>query len=67
MRTVLLVIAAIGFSALSSPGYAVPAQKGKFVGRLGECVRLANARGWTRYRERGRYRFIVNCRRGRIV
>jgi hypothetical protein len=66
MRMLLLMTAAIAITALSAPAHAAPVPKGKFVVSLGKCIHLANARGWTRYREPGRYRFILNCRRGKI-
>ena len=67
MRTLLFVTAALAIAAVSTPGQTAPVQKGKFVVSLGECVRLANARGWMRRGERGRYAFIMNCRRGKHV
>jgi hypothetical protein len=33
---------------------------------LGYCVQLANARGWNRYGEKGRYPFIRKCMEGRV-
>ena len=32
---------------------------------IGECVQLANARGWVRRGEPGRFKFIIECRLGR--
>jgi hypothetical protein len=32
---------------------------------IGECVRLANARGWVRRGESGRFKFIIDCRLGK--
>jgi hypothetical protein len=32
---------------------------------LAECVRLANARGWNRPGEKGRWPFIKRCMQGR--
>jgi hypothetical protein len=33
---------------------------------LGQCVQMANARGWSRAGEKGRWPFIKRCMQGRV-
>jgi hypothetical protein len=33
---------------------------------LGQCVQMANARGWSRAGEKGRWPFIKKCMQGRV-
>jgi hypothetical protein len=59
----------IALVATPSDGAPLVMRKGdpSYVRGIGDCVKLANARGWKRYGERGRLKFILDCRRGRVV
>ena len=66
MRTlVFTTLAAIAISLgwQAAETSAAPKQQAR---SWGECVRLANARGWTRYGEKGRLPFIRRCAQGKV-
>jgi hypothetical protein len=68
MRTlVVAVIAAVAISLTWQATEAAPSSKQQQARALGECVRLANARGWNRPGERGRLPFIRKCMQGKPV
>jgi hypothetical protein len=62
----LLVVTLAGFSVwMAQPSASAAPAGSQQVRSLGECVRIANARGWNRYGEKGRLPFIKACMRGR--
>ena len=63
----MLAIAVIAATAIMSswPSTEAAAAPGQQARSLGECVRLANARGWNRRGEKGRWPFIKACMAGR--
>jgi hypothetical protein len=68
MRTfIVAVIAAVAISLGWQATEAAPSSKQQQARSLGECVRLANARGWSRPGEKGRLRFIRGCMQGKPV
>jgi hypothetical protein len=68
MRTlVVAVIAAGAISLTCQASEAAQSSKQQLARALGECARLANARGWNRPGERGRLLFIRKCMQGRLV
>jgi len=67
MRALILAVtAAVAISWAWQASDAAPASKQQQARNLGECVRLANARGWNRAGEKGRYPFIKRCMNDRV-
>jgi hypothetical protein len=70
MKWHILVIAVL-LAAVATPTTAAPLimKKGdpSYVRGIRECSKLANARGWVRPGERGRFKFILDCRRGKVI
>jgi hypothetical protein len=64
---VVAVMAAIAISLISQATDAAPSSKQQHARSLGDCVRLANARGWSRAGEKGRWPFIRRCQLGKPV
>jgi len=66
-----LAAAGLLIALLSTPTVASPLVMKKvdpsYVRGIGDYARLANSRGWTRRGERGRFKFILDCRRGKAV
>ena len=60
-------VAAVVTSLAWQGGEAAPLSKQLQARGLGDCVRLANARGWNRPGEKGRLPFIRKCMQGRPV
>lgn len=68
MRTLIVtVIAAIAISLTWQASDAAPSSNQQQARNLGECVRLANTRGWNRPGEKGRLPFIRRCMQGKPV
>jgi hypothetical protein len=68
MRTLIVtVIATVAISLAWQVVEAAPSSKQQQARALGECVRLANARGWNRAGEKGRLPFIRKCTQGKPV
>jgi hypothetical protein len=68
MRTLMVTgIAAFLASLAWQASEAAPSSKQQQARALGECVRLANTRGWNRAGEKGRLPFIRKCMQGRPV
>jgi hypothetical protein len=66
MRNAIVFAAAlVAIVAAVSPADA--ASTGPMARSRGECVQLANERGWKRVPEFGRFAFIRGCRRGKFV
>jgi hypothetical protein len=67
MRALIVtIIAAVAISLTWQTTDAAPSSKQQ-ARSLGECVRLANARGWNRPGEKGRLPFIRRCMQGKPV
>ncbi len=64
---IVAVIAAVAMSLSWQATEAAPSSKQQQARGLGECVRLANARGWNRPGEKGRLPFIRRCMQGKPV
>jgi hypothetical protein len=64
----IAIATAVAITLTSHTPQAAPSshQEQKQVRSLGYCVRLANARGWTRAGEKGRLPFIRRCMEGKI-
>ena len=63
-----LLASAIFLLLTSGQAHAAPLAMKKgypYARGIGECVRLANARGWVRRGEPGRFKFIIDCRLGK--
>jgi len=68
MRALIFgVIAAVAISLGWQATEAAPSSKQQQARSVGECVRLANARGWSRAGEKGRLPFIRRCMQGKPV
>lgn len=68
MRALIVaIIAAIAISLGWQVSEAAPSSKQQQARGLGECVRLANARGWNRPGEKSRLPFIRRCMQGKPV
>jgi len=68
MRALVAVVtAAIAISLTWQATDAAPSSKQQHARNLGDCVRLANARGWSRAGEKGRWPFIRRCMQGKPV
>jgi hypothetical protein len=66
MRAVLTaMIAATAILLTGQNTVAAPSSSQQQTRSLGECVRLANAHGWSRAGEKGRWPFIKRCMQGR--
>ena len=63
----IAIIATVAISLSSQSIEAAPSSKQQQARGLGECVRLANARGWNRPGEKGRLPFIRRCMQGKPV
>jgi hypothetical protein len=66
MRSITFISAAaiIAFTSWQSP---VAAQSKQQQARsLGQCVQMANAQGWSRAGEKGRWPYIKRCMQGRV-
>ena len=61
------VLAAVTIALTWQVSDAAPSTKQQQARGLGECVRLANARGWNRAGEKGRLPFIRRCMEGRTA
>jgi hypothetical protein len=69
MRAILMgTIAAFSISLSWQATEAAPAQKRQHARTIQECLRLANARGWTTRAgdRRDRRRFLRGCMQGRV-
>ncbi len=64
---VAAVLTAIAISLTWQATDAAPSSKQQHARGLGECVRLANTRGWSRPGEKGRLPFIRHCMQGKPV
>jgi hypothetical protein len=64
---IVAVIATVAMSLSWQATEAAPSSKQQQARGLGECVRLANARGWNRPGEKGRLPFIRRCMQGKPV
>lgn len=69
MRSLIIVAIAATFNLLLSwqATDAAAASKQQQTRSLGQCVRIANARGWSRAGEKGRWPFIRRCMQGRPI
>jgi hypothetical protein len=68
MRSLIVaVMTAIAISLTWQATDAAPSSKQQHARSLGDCVRLANARGWSRAGEKGRLPFIRRCQQGKPV
>ena len=68
MRALIVaVIAAVAISLSWQATKAAPSSNQQQARAMGECVRLANARGWSRPGEKGRLPFIRRCMQGKPV
>ena len=66
MRALIFTaIAAVTISLTWQPTEAAPSNQQQ-ARSWGECVQLANARGWNRYGEKGRLPFIKRCVQGKV-
>jgi len=67
MRSMTFVSAAavIAFT-LTSQSPAAAQSNQQQARSLGQCVKMANARGWSRAGEKGRWPFIKSCMQGRV-
>jgi hypothetical protein len=62
------VMTAIAISLTWQATDAAPSSKQQQHARsIGDCVRLANTRGWSRAGEKGRLPFIRRCMQGKSV
>jgi hypothetical protein len=59
-------IAAIAISLTWQVSDAAPSSKQQLARGLGDCLRMANARGWNRAGEKGRLPFIRRCMQGKV-
>jgi len=69
MRSSIIVVTAAAFTLLLSwqSTDAAAASKQQHARSLGRCVGIANARGWSRAGEKGRWRFIRRCMDGKPI
>jgi len=64
---IFTTIAAVTISLSWQATEAAPSQQQQQQARSpGECVRIANVRGWSRAGEKGRLPFIRKCMQGRV-
>ena len=64
---IVAVITAAAISLTWQTTDAAPSSTQQQARSLGDCVRLANARGWSRAGEKGRWPFIRRCMQGKPV
>lgn len=69
MRSFVFVAIAAAFTLLLSwqSTDAAAASKQQHARSLGKCVGIANARGWSRAGEKGRWPFIRRCMDGKPI
>jgi hypothetical protein len=67
MRALIIAVIAVAMWLSWQATEAAPSSKQQQARGLGECVRLANARGWSRPGEKGRGPFIRRCMQGKPV
>ena len=66
MRACLAIVLAAILVWLTAPAADAASKSGQQGRSLGECVQLANDRGWNRRGEKGRWPFIKACMQGRV-
>jgi hypothetical protein len=69
MRSFVIVAIAATFTVLPrwQSTDAAAASKQQHIRSLGQCVHIANARGWSRAGEKGRWPFIRRCMEGKPI